>query len=90
MSLFVIDCHTDEKGVKMNVHNHPIGTFADLLALIEAKDPQATALRDIASSVRRICEMVGSSPAALPMEIPELRARISAKPSRPRHLAQDI
>src|SRR5688572_13980090 len=66
-----------DRGAKMNAHNHPLRTAADVLAPLDATDLPPLRRRDMTSAIKRVCEMAGCSPNSLKLDIPELRARLA-------------
>lgn len=61
----------------MNIHTPSPPTLADVLQLVEATVLSATRRRDMISSIRRICEMMGCAPQSLTASVPELRLRLA-------------
>lgn len=61
----------------MNAPYHPFRTAADVLAMLGQADLPPTRRRDLESAINRVCKMTGCSPAALSLDAPCLRAKIS-------------
>ena len=62
----------------MTIHNVPSpATLADVLKLIERAELSADRRRDLASAMRRLCEMAGCSPINLCAEAPLLRETVA-------------
>lgn len=62
----------------MNAPFHPLRTAANLLAMLEHADLPPVRRRDLASAINRICKMSGCHPDALKLDVPGLRAKLSA------------
>ena len=62
----------------MNAPYHPIQTAADMMAMVDQSEIAERRKQDMLSAIRRVCDMVGSPPAALKLEVPALRARLAA------------
>jgi hypothetical protein len=54
-----------------------VNTLADVLALVDQTGLPGTRGRDMASAIRRLCEMAGTAPAGVPAEPPLLREMLS-------------
>src|SRR3712207_4545996 len=79
----VPECHplslfdtTGLGGDLMNAFAHSIATAADILVILEQTDLSPVRRRDLSSGVRRMCSLLGCHPAALSLNIPDLRRRI--------------
>jgi hypothetical protein len=56
--------------------NREPNTLADVLAIVAAADLAPARRRDMISSINRICEMAGCSPADVPAEASAMRAEL--------------
>jgi hypothetical protein len=57
----------------MNAPIHPVQTAADVLAMLQQANFPPLRKRDLLSAVRRVCEMLGHTPALLKIDVPVLR-----------------
>lgn len=62
----------------MNAPYHPFRTAADVVAMLEHADLPPVRKRDLVSAISRVCRMIGCPPAALKLDVPELRAKVAA------------
>jgi integrase len=60
----------------MSMHIPSPATLRDVLDLIETTQMPDTRRRDMVSAIRRICEMMGSSPGLLSTDVAELRTKL--------------
>ena len=67
----------------MNYHTPSPAALADVLRLIDHLEISANRRRDMKSGIRRICEMMGSSPALLSTNVAGLRTKLGKiRPAR--------
>lgn len=68
----------DTLEAKINTHNPPPLTVADLIKNVQSSSFDTIYRRDTVSAIRRIARMIGASPQSIILEVPSLRDDLTA------------